>query len=125
MRNIDSKSRPRTQFRFKYLAVRIRLLRLGGSLTTFSTVSVISEHFAVHAPCPGVPPKADTLVGASRMSALGQQRTMGPTGVGSPCSLTIYRTVWCRVALAARHFKRACCLHSSVRGFCKLKRPRY
>src|SRR5262249_24405656 len=67
----------------------------------------------------------DTLVGASRMSALGQQRTMGPTGVGSPCSLTIYRTAWCRVALAARHFKRACCLHSSVRGFCKLKRPRY
>ena len=49
----------------------------------------------------------------------------GPTGVGSPCSLTIYRTAWCRVALAARHFKRACCLHSSVRGFCKLKRPRY
>src|SRR5215813_6432715 len=40
--NIDSKSRPRTQFRFKYLAVRIRLLRLGGSLTTFSTVSALS-----------------------------------------------------------------------------------
>src|SRR5262245_38459023 len=27
----------------------------------------------------------------------------GPTGVGSPCSLTIYRTAWCRVALAVRH----------------------
>src|SRR5262249_16674503 len=40
----DSKSRPRTQFRFKYLAVRIRLLRLGGSLTTFSTVSTQSGH---------------------------------------------------------------------------------
>src|SRR5262249_50840499 len=52
MRNIDSKSRPRTQFRFKYLAVRIRLLRLGGSLTTFSTVSVKSGHFAVQSPCP-------------------------------------------------------------------------
>src|SRR5262245_66594999 len=46
MRNIDSKSRPRTQFRFKYLAVRIRLLRLGGSLTTFSTVSTQSGHQA-------------------------------------------------------------------------------
>src|SRR5215472_9196560 len=45
MRNIDSKlMRPRTQFRFKYLAVRIRLLRLGGSLTTFSTVSTKSGH---------------------------------------------------------------------------------
>src|SRR5262245_43624585 len=44
MRNIDSKSRPRMQFRFKYLAVRIRLLRLGGSLTTFSTVSTHSGH---------------------------------------------------------------------------------
>src|SRR5262249_29023780 len=63
MRNIDSKSRPRTQFRFKYLAVRIRLLRLGGSLTTFSTVSVKSGHFAVQSPCPLYPRKR-TLVSA-------------------------------------------------------------
>src|SRR5262249_52145576 len=48
MRNIDSKSRPRTQFRFKYLAVRVRLLRLGGSLTTFSTVSIKSRHQRAH-----------------------------------------------------------------------------
>src|SRR5262249_54088504 len=52
MRNIDSQSRPRTQFRFKYLAIRIRLLRLGGSLTTFSTVSAQSGHSLVHCTCP-------------------------------------------------------------------------
>src|SRR5215831_17735367 len=54
MRNIDSKSRPRTQFRFKYLAVRVRLLRLGGSLTTFSTVSTQSGH---RLPLPNSQPK--------------------------------------------------------------------
>src|SRR5262245_23058996 len=54
MRNIDSKSRPRTQFRFKYLAVRIRLLRLGGSLTTFSTVSTQSGNkLPLRCPVPG------------------------------------------------------------------------
>src|SRR5215831_978500 len=63
MRNIDSKSRPRTQFRFKYLAVRIRLLRLGGSLTTFSTVSVTSGHFALQSACLLYPRKR-TLIGA-------------------------------------------------------------
>src|SRR5262249_58332462 len=52
MRNIDSQSRPRTQFRFKYLAVRIRLLRLGGSLTTFSTVSAQSGHVTHCYECP-------------------------------------------------------------------------
>src|SRR5262249_18386621 len=55
MRNIDSKSRPRTQFRVKYLAVRIRLLRLGGSLTTFSTVSVKSRHSRRKKSCPLYP----------------------------------------------------------------------
>src|SRR5262245_39155484 len=59
MRNIDSKSRPRTQFRFKYLAVRIRLLRLGGSLTTFSTVSVKSRHLQCKKAFPLYPRKAD------------------------------------------------------------------
>src|SRR5262249_14968984 len=43
---VGMSARPRTQFRFKYLAVRIRLLRLGGSLTTFSTVSAKSRHSA-------------------------------------------------------------------------------
>src|SRR5215510_2611242 len=62
MRNIDSKSRPRTQFRFKYLAVRIRLLRLGGSLTTFSTVSVISGHLQCKRACPLYPRKRTCAV---------------------------------------------------------------
>src|SRR5262249_8730522 len=47
----------------------------------------------------------------------------GPTGVGSPCSLTIYRTAWCRVALAARHLNApAAFIHPCGS---KLKRPRY
>src|SRR5262249_21574158 len=71
MRNIDSKSRPRTQFRFKYLAVRIRLLRLGGSLTTFSTVSVKSGHLAVQLACPLYPRKR-TFAVHHRVSAMGR-----------------------------------------------------
>src|SRR5262249_29311429 len=79
MRNIDSKSRPRTQFRFKYLAVRIRLLRLGGSLTTFSTVSVKSRHMQCTTACPLYPRKRTCAVQLA-MSALGQKRTL-PTSL--------------------------------------------
>src|SRR5262249_50584864 len=88
MRNIDSKSRPRTQFRFKYLAFRIRLLRLGGSLTTFSTVSVKSRHFAVQSPCLLYPRKR-TLALHLRMSAKGQKRTFTPQFVVKTASLVL------------------------------------
>jgi len=40
--NIDSKPASDAQYRFKKLAALIRLLRVGGMLRTFSTVSVMN-----------------------------------------------------------------------------------
>src|SRR5262245_17440143 len=97
MRNIDSKSRPRTQFRFKYLAVRIRLLRLGGSLTTFATKSVKSRHSRRKKACPLYPqkrprkrnsaksfgPKADSCAAASSRYSITSSARFSETPIGS------------------------------------------
>ena len=50
MRNIDSKSELRTQFRFKQLAVWILLLRSSGSVRTFVTTSTHQRHSAAQRP---------------------------------------------------------------------------
>src|ERR1035437_8396265 len=67
-RNIDSKSEPRTQFRFKQLAVRIRLLRSSGSLRTLST---LSTHF-------GQGPRASFL-GATPFAYFQVSKKRGPS----------------------------------------------